>query len=337
VYATQENRQHILGHLTLLGLKQPVMPWCTDGPSEAEQGGTLEVTLSHCADSCHQQGGTVVVPHMPTPNCELAALIATARADALEMTRHEMYVHQEYYRYLNGGYQIPLVGGTDKMTSDVPVGIYRTYVYIPPNEEFTYENWCKHLRMGRTFMSGGPILRFRVNGSQVGDTLRLPGNGGTVEVEAEAVSIFPIHTLEIVQEGRVVASTEESQGALQLRLKNKLSIDHHTWLTARVSGPGYVRSLPHHDGWRRGIMAHTSPVYISVGGEWWMHNQETSQYMLTLIHGGLEYIRRHSRQHPPGTVTHHHGEEDHLGYLERPFREALEKVQNRVRKYGKRK
>src|SRR5437773_1272893 len=36
VYATQENRQHFLGHLTLLGLKREVAPWCSDGPSEAE-------------------------------------------------------------------------------------------------------------------------------------------------------------------------------------------------------------------------------------------------------------------------------------------------------------
>src|SRR5439155_27089373 len=42
VYASQENRQHMLGHLTLLGLKQPLMPWCSDGPAESEMGGTLE-------------------------------------------------------------------------------------------------------------------------------------------------------------------------------------------------------------------------------------------------------------------------------------------------------
>lgn len=335
VYATQENRQHILGHLSLLGLKKPVMPWCTDGPSEAEQGGTLETTLSHWADECHAQGGTVVVPHMPTPNCEIAALIATRRTDAVEMTAHDMYVHNEYYRYLNGGYQIPLVGGTDKMSAEVPVGISRTYVYIPENEEFTYENWCKNLRLGRTFVSSGPILRFRVNGSQIGDTLRLPGNGGSVDVEAEAISIFPIHTLEIVQAGRVVASSEENQGAQRLHLKTTLPIDRHTWLTARVSGPGYTKSLPHFDAWRRGIMAHTSPIYVSVGGDWWMYSPATSQYMLTLIHGGMEYIQRHGRQHPAGTVTHHHGEEDHLGYLERPFREALEQVRARMKKYGK--
>ncbi len=334
VYASQENRQHLLGHLTLLGLKKPVMPWCSDGPSEAELGGSLEVTLCHWADECHAQGGTVVIPHLPNPNCEPAALIATGRADAVEMLVHNMYFHLEYYRYLNGGYRLPLVGGTDKMTADVPVGLYRTYVYIPPEEEFHYDNWCKYLRQGRTFLSGGPILHFSVEGAQIGDTLTLPGNGGMVEVSAWAESIFPIHTLQIVQEGKVVASTEDRKGTRRLELKVPLKIDHHTWLAARVSGPGYSQALRHYDGWGRGVMAHTSPIYIAVGGEWWMFSKETAQYMLTLLQGGKEYIRQRSRQYPPDQVTHHHGEEDHLAYLERPFQEAIEAIHQRMHALG---
>ncbi len=46
LFTSQENRQHFLGHLSLLGLRQPVMPWCTDGPSEAELGAGLDATLS---------------------------------------------------------------------------------------------------------------------------------------------------------------------------------------------------------------------------------------------------------------------------------------------------
>ena len=57
-------------------------------------------------------------------------------------------MHGEYYRYLNYGYKLPLVSGTDKMGSDVPVGIYRTYVQIPADEPFTYDNWCKHMAAG---------------------------------------------------------------------------------------------------------------------------------------------------------------------------------------------
>jgi hypothetical protein len=332
VYTSQENRQHMLGHLILLGLKEPVMPWCTDGASEAEIGGSMETTLSHWADECHQQGGTVIIPHMPAPNCEPAALIATGRVDAVEMLAHDMYRHYEYYRYLNGGYRLPLVGGTDKMSAEVPVGIYRTYVHIPPDEEFNYENWCNNLRLGRTFLSGGPIIYLTVDGVQIGDTIQLKGNGGSVEVEAHTESIFPIHSLEIVQGGEVVASTEDTKGARLLHLKTKLNIEGNTWLAARVSGPGYSNAIKHHDAWTRGIMAHTSPIYIALDSEWEMFSSDTAQYMLTLLHGGLEYIRQRSHLYAPGTVTHHHGEDDHLAYLERPFHEAIDAVCQRMHK-----
>ena len=334
VYATQENRQHVLGHLTLLGLKEQVAPWCSDGPGEAELGGNMEVTLSHWADACHAQGGTVVLPHIPNPNCEPATLIATGRVDAVEYLTNAMYGHLEYYRYLNCGYKLPLVGGTDKMTSDVPVGVYRTYVHIPDNEEFNYDNWCKYMSAGNTFLSGGPMIRLSVDGQPIGSTINLPGNGGTVEVEASADSIFPIHTLQIVQAGQVVASTEDKDGARQLRLKANVKVDKHSWIAARCGGPNYAQAIPHHDGWGRGIIAHTSPVYIAVGGEWWMFDPETANYMLTLIEGGLSYIQQTARHHEHGTVTHHHGEDDHQEFLSRPFQEAREAIHSRMHQLG---
>ncbi|MGH7861402.1 MAG: CehA/McbA family metallohydrolase, partial [Candidatus Dormibacteraceae bacterium] len=334
VYATQENRQHFLGHLTLLGLKEAVMPWCSDGPSEAEMGGTLEITMSDWADQCHRQGGTVILPHLPNPNGEPAAMIATGRVDGVEMIQFARYNHLEYYRYLNGGYRLPLVGGTDKMTSDVPVGLYRTYVYIPPDEEFTYANWCKNLSAGRTFLSGGPIISFTVDGHRIGDTVKLPGNGGTVEVEASAESIFPIHTLQVIREGKVAASAESATGTRRLSVKTKLKVERDTWLAARAGGPGYDRAVPHHDCWSRGILAHTSPIYVACGGEWRMFDQGTASYMLTLIDGSLTYMREISPRYAPGTVTHHHGEADHQAYLERPFLEAREAIHRRLHELG---
>ena len=331
VYVGQENRQHFLGHLILWGLKEPVMPWCSDGPGESELGGTLEITMSDWADQCHAQGGSVIIPHLPNPNGEPAALIATGRVDGVEMLRHAPFNHLEYYRYLNCGYRLPLVGGTDKMSSDVPVGIYRTYAYMP-DQEFTYDNWCKSVSQGRTFHSGGPIIHLTADGHNIGDTMQLSG-AGTVEVEAWAESIFPIHTLEIVQAGRVVASTEDSKGTRRLELKAQVKVDGHTWIAARCGAPNYT-SIPHHDGWGRGIFAHTSPIYVACGGEWWMFDKDAAQYMLTLIDGNLTYIRQTAARHEPGTATHHHGEDNHLTYLERPFVEARTAIHRRMHQLG---
>jgi hypothetical protein len=238
VYASQENRQHMLGHLSLLGLKEPVLPMASGGPSEAELGGGVEVTLSDWADKCHAQGGTVLIPHLGVTNGESAALIATHRADATEMLFHSEYLHHEYYRYLNNGYRLPLAGGTDKMDAGVPVGLYRTYVHIPPEEPFSYESWCRGLRQGRTFLSGGPLLSFTVEGEPIGSTLNLKG-GGSVSVEAQARSIFPLHSLQIVQQGQVVAETEDLAGVHRLELSARLKVEGDTWLAARCAGPGY--------------------------------------------------------------------------------------------------
>jgi hypothetical protein len=332
VWASQENRQHLLGHLTLLGLKRPVYPWCSDGPGEAELGGTLETTLAAWADACREQGGTVILPHLPNPNGEPAALIATGRVDGVEMIRFGDFNHLEYYRYLNAGYRLPLVGGTDKMSSDVAVGQYRTYVHIPEDEEFGHESWCRNLKRGRTFVSGGPLLEFTVEGARIGDTLRLPPGGGTVEVVARARSIIPVHTLQIVERGRVVAQTDEPSGARELSLRTKLRVDGHSWLCARVSGPDY-QAVPHHDCWTRGVFGHTSPIYVACGGEWELADPRGLEYMLTLVEGSLQYIRGLAPRRPPGTV-HHHGQPDHQAFLERPFLEARELLHRRLHALG---
>ncbi|MDA1347875.1 MAG: CehA/McbA family metallohydrolase [Chloroflexi bacterium] len=333
VYVSQENRQHFLGHMILWGLKQPVMPWCSDGPSEGEIGGAMETTLSHWADEAHGQGGYVISPHFPNPNGEPATLVATGRLDAVEMIRSTEYNHNEYYRYLNCGYKLPLVGGTDKMSSDVPVGLYRTYVNIPDDQEFSYDNWCRNVVKGRTFLSGGPIIGFSVEGKQIGDTVDLSGPG-TVEVEAWAEGTLPVHRLEIVQDGRVVASTEESGGARKLTLKASVKVNGHSWLAARCGGPGYYDMVPYHDLWRRGRFAHTSPIYIAVGGEWTMFDEAVARDMLTLIEGSLVYIGESAPLDAPGTATHHHGEDNHLAYLQRPFLEARNAVHKRMDALG---
>ena len=326
VYVSQENRQHFMGHMSLWGLKKPVMPWCSGGPGEAELGGSMETTLSYWADEAHAQGGYVISPHFPVTNGEPAVLMATGRLDAVEMLRRTDFNQNEYYRYLNCGYRVPLVGGTDKMSSDVPVGFYRTYAHLDGGE-LTYDNWCRAVARGRTFLSGGPMMHFSVDGREIGDTVELSGPG-TVEVHAWAESTLPIDVLEIVQSGRVVASTEARGGARRLELRERIEVDGHTWLAARAGGGGLLRSHRQMD--LRGVFGHTSPIYVACGGDWWMFDEATAQYMLTMIEGDLAYIRETSPQEMTGNITHHHGEPDHLAYLERPFHEAREAVEARL-------
>tara|TARA_Y100000310_G_scaffold168551_1_gene168603 strand:- start:190 stop:624 length:435 start_codon:yes stop_codon:yes gene_type:complete len=141
---------------------------------------------------------------------------------------------------------------------------------------------------------------------------------------------MPIGNLEIIQDGRVVASTQVKEGTRRLEIKEKLKIDRHSWIAARCGGPDYFGSQ-HLDVWNRGIFAHTSPVYVACSGDWWMYDESTAKYMLTLIEGDLAYIREGSGQHTHGNVTHHHGQSDHIAYLEKPFLEAQAAIRERMK------
>ncbi len=321
-YVGQENRQHALGHMLLWGLKEPVMPWCSDGPDEAELGGALDATLSDWADRTHAQGGTVIAAHFPNPNGEPAVLVATGRADAVEMLTQSDDAMTEYYRYLNSGYRLPLVGGTDKMSSAVPVGLYRTYARL--DGEFSYEAWCRAVRSGRTFLSGGPLLTLSVEGREPGDTVELSGPG-TISIHATVRGIFPIRSLEIVLNGEVVARAEAG-GGRQAEIAEELRIDGNSWLACRAFGID-----DHLDEWGRRVAAHSSPVYVACGGDWTMTDPEGIRYIRTLVEGAREYVRHTAVRRSDQFTTHHHGEADHLAWLERPFTEALRALDERDR------
>ena len=69
-----ENRQHILGHISLLGYNgQIIAPMTTGGPSESAIGDPIEILLTEWARQCKKQGGLVVLPHFPNPRCGKSA------------------------------------------------------------------------------------------------------------------------------------------------------------------------------------------------------------------------------------------------------------------------
>ncbi|MBX3029718.1 MAG: CehA/McbA family metallohydrolase [Chloroflexi bacterium] len=327
VWVGQENRQHILGHLNLLGIREPVSPWSTGGPGEAEVGGAVETTLARWADAAHAQGASVILSHFPTPNGEAAALVATGRADAVEMFDQLDFEHAEYYRYLSAGYRLPLVAGTDKMSSGIPVGLYRTFARLEDSEPLSFDAWMSAIKRGRTFISSGPLLRFAVDGRHIGDTLDVPV-GATVDVEGEVASVFPVHVLQLVERGRVIDEVTDRAGARSLRLRARVRVEGPSWLALRAGGPGY-RPIRHHDERRRGIMAHTGPVYLAPGGRYGLRDPRTDQYLLTLIGGSVEYLRSAAAHDEPGHVTHAHGRTDHQAWLEEPFLEAIEAIERR--------
>lgn len=327
VFAGQENRTAMLGHINLLGLRTQVRPWTTGGAEEADLGGGLETTLARWADECHAQGGTVVLAHFPVPNGEAAALIATGRLDGVEMIAYDDYNIAQYYRYLNAGYRLTLVGGTDKMSSEVPIGLVRTYARVPDPAAMDYWDWCTAVRSGDTVVTSGPHLRLSVDGAAPGAVLTGASN---VRGVAEFHSIFPVDRLEIVVNGAVVESRRWDEPVDNGVLDFELTVEESSWAAARCYGPGDGIAR-HRDVWERPIMAHTSPVYVAPGDAYERTDATVLDEMLHLIDGVEQHIRTRARTDWPGPADHRHGGPDHDRFLLAPLAEAREAIRRRLR------
>jgi hypothetical protein len=288
VWVGTENRQHMLGHMSLLGVKgDPVFPMCAGGPGESYLGDPTWMSLAEWADRCREREGLVVMPHFPNPYGEVVADIVLGKVDAAEIRYFtpalDGFNVREWYRFLNCGYQVAAVGGTDKMSAGIPVGGVRTYAHLG-DEEFTFANWASAVRAGRTFTTSGPLIGMLVEGRAPGSEIRLPDGGGTLEVEAWAQSVQPFHELQIVANGQVVARQTVEEGTLETRLRDRVRLDGSAWIAARC-----VSHLKVWHCWPVHVAAHTSPVYVQCGDQE-LFSPSDASYMLTLIDGGLTLL-----------------------------------------------
>jgi hypothetical protein len=288
VWVGTENRQHLLGHISLLGVQgEPVFPMCASGPSESPLGDPTWSSLAAWADRCREREGVVIIPHFPNPYAEVVADVLLGKVDALEIrdflvSTPETYGMREWYRFLNLGYRVAAVGGTDKMSAGMPVGGVRTYARLR-DEPFSFAAWARAVRAGRTFTTSGPLLRLEVEGVGLGETLRLPPEGGILEVRAWAESVWPFDVLQVVVSGEVVAEVR-ADGGREARVVCRVRVEHSGWVAARCLSSNIAWHA-----WPIHLAAHTSPIYIDVGDEE-RFNPGDATHMMTMLEGGLTWL-----------------------------------------------
>lgn len=290
VWVGTENRQHFLGHISMLGVNgDPVFPMSTSGATEGYFGDPTERAMSEWADECKEKDGLVVVPHFPFPHSEILAEVIRGRVDGLEFwdfwtPTMDTFSFHEYYRLLNCGYRAAVVGGTDKMSAGMPVGNVRTYAQIG-DSDLSFDSWADAVRAGRTYTTSGPLMSFVVEGNEPGSELQMPSGGGRVHVSAEAISLTgPIHKLEIVYNGAVIATVDEPAGATSLKFDESVQVPGSGWLAARCVSNHKAWSV-----WPQHIAAHTSPVFVKAQGETLFDNP-TAEYLVTVMEGGIAWL-----------------------------------------------
>jgi hypothetical protein len=145
------------------------------------------------------------------------------------------YSLSDWYRYLNCGYRVAAVGGTDKMTAITAVGTVRTYARIPTDHPFTYEGWMDAVRRAETFVTYGPLLNFAVDGQPMGSRIAMSASGGSVSVTWQVASVtVPLSRVELVVNGEIREST--AVGAEQGSGSWTVKVDRSAWLALLVRG-----------------------------------------------------------------------------------------------------
>ena len=283
-----ENRQHVMGHISLLGYEGNIIaPMTVGGPDESAIGDPVEILLTEWAQQCKKQNGVVILPHFPNPRLENASAIITGGVDGVEMTSGawlyggiDPYSLMDWYRYLNCGYFVAAVGGTDKMDAATAVGAVRTYAKIPEDREFTYDEWKEAVRRGLTFVTYGPLIEFNVEGRLPGSRIEMSSTGGTVNISWEVASVtIPVSKIELIVNGEVKESASLSgwkgEGTWSLKVSKS------SWIAVLVRG--------HYPDRPEIITTHSSPVMINVKNSP-MIVSEDALTILEQIEGAMAYL-----------------------------------------------
>jgi hypothetical protein len=184
------------GRLLLLNTHRTVYPL-------SFQAGEKWTLIDWC-DQCHRKKGLVIaddwllrLTEKPVP--ELLDAEFLKRVDAIRF--HPDVPLTPWFDALARGFKLPLVAGSGKESNHDLLGSWRTYALLPTEQPLSYANWIEAVRTGQTFVTNGPLLKWR------------PG-----ENAIEAMSQTPLTKLQILKEGKVIAQTDGPAESLSLEI-----------------------------------------------------------------------------------------------------------------------
>jgi TolB protein len=268
----QEYHSSYWGHLGLLFLDDHYL---TPGFAGYQQSALTSIypTNGAIADLTHAQHGLVGYAHpFDTPpetdavlTNALPADVALGKADYYEAVGFDdhLITNEVWYRLLNCGFRLPAGAGTDAMTNYAslrgPVGMNR--VFLDTRGTNTPPALRDALTHGKTFATNSALLGLEVDGKHPGDELALNAPRQVI-YHAALRSFAPIEHLELVYNGKVVATHKLDGAHVQADVSGSVALDGSGWLLLRAwskdAHPLVLDIYPY---------ATTSPVYVTLGGK----------------------------------------------------------------------
>lgn len=262
------------GHVMFLNIRQLVQP-VSIGPTITGRGPDWP-PLRRGITQARSEAATVIwchnsFGHEDVPDWLAGLIDAHNIFDGGSQGSYE----DTFYRYLNIGLKVPFSTGTDWFIYDF------SRVYARLTKALTVQNWLAALAAGRTFISNGPLLEFRVGQSEVGDTIQL-SQPEKLPISGRAKGRHDFKRIDLIQNGKIVQSAPSRAvgGHFEAEIDLSLVIDAPSWLALRVAGgsldsdgavvlPPGLPARGSGDGKNEmgeAVFAHTSPVYIELGG-----------------------------------------------------------------------
>jgi TolB protein len=171
------------------------------------------------------------------------------------------FTSEVWHRAMNCGFKVTASGGEDSISNlhrTPVVGAARVYAHLGGKLE--WGRWVDAIREGRTFITNGPLLDFKVNGEMPGGEIRLPAAGGSVEFSALTETAFPVERVEVIFNGKVVETVPLSEGGRLAELAKRIDVRESGWLTLRAvtDRPVFPIDDTH-------LFAETGPVFVYCG------------------------------------------------------------------------
>lgn len=162
---------------------------------------------------------------------------------AIEVMQFRKFMTRNWYVDLTCNTYIPPSAGGDVPVGGGALGEDRTYAKV--EGELTLRSWMQALKEGRTFVSCGPLLSFKVNGKDPWVKTRLK-KGDKVKVEGWVESRYPPDKIEIVKNKEVIFA-KEFNGKRRIEFSEEFDADASAWYALRVTGiiPGRGNQLAH--------------------------------------------------------------------------------------------
>jgi hypothetical protein len=258
-----ESRSHFYGHVNVLGPRELQRPLSV---GEVYANSTEAWPFPYLLFRRGRElGATVGYAHFDgsQPHSTLLMDLALGSIDFIEVFQFGVLHTERWYELLNAGLRATGIAGSDfpvPLNNRKPwprslplLGPERTMVKASPGQS-AYESWAAGVRSGRAVVTNGPLLELSVNGQGPGAVLDVP----VAEGSAHAVFYRPLGDVEIIFNGKVVASRAGDGAATELTLQFRVETPESAWIVARVSSPRRENEPE--------IRAHTNPVYVLRSG-----------------------------------------------------------------------